>query len=60
MGGGVQDHLFGIVVGHVYYFFEDIRVFKIDLNGLEVCPTSYYTNIYSSREFEMAETAYEE
>ena len=24
MGGGVQDHLLGIAVGHVYYFFEDI------------------------------------
>lgn len=28
MGGGVQDHLFGIVVGHVYYFFEDIETRK--------------------------------
>mmetsp|Transcript_9796 Transcript_9796/g.17716 ORF Transcript_9796/g.17716 Transcript_9796/m.17716 type:complete len:212 (+) Transcript_9796:94-729(+) len=24
MGGNIQDHLMGIAVGHVYYFFEDV------------------------------------
>mmetsp|Transcript_70577 Transcript_70577/g.210454 ORF Transcript_70577/g.210454 Transcript_70577/m.210454 type:complete len:212 (+) Transcript_70577:102-737(+) len=24
MGGNIQDHLLGIAVGHVYYFFEDV------------------------------------
>mmetsp|Transcript_65895 Transcript_65895/g.144536 ORF Transcript_65895/g.144536 Transcript_65895/m.144536 type:complete len:117 (+) Transcript_65895:198-548(+) len=24
MGGNVQDHLLGLVVGHTYFFFEDV------------------------------------
>mmetsp|Transcript_3687 Transcript_3687/g.9441 ORF Transcript_3687/g.9441 Transcript_3687/m.9441 type:complete len:213 (-) Transcript_3687:100-738(-) len=38
-GGGIQDHLMGIAVGHVYYFFEDIYPLLPSSKGARVLQT---------------------
>eukprot|EP00929_Paragymnodinium_shiwhaense_P035398 TRINITY_DN19104_c0_g1_i2.p1 TRINITY_DN19104_c0_g1~~TRINITY_DN19104_c0_g1_i2.p1 ORF type:complete len:187 (+),score=34.41 TRINITY_DN19104_c0_g1_i2:96-656(+) len=39
MGGNIQDHLMGIAVGHVYYFFEDVYPLLPTSKGLRIFRT---------------------
>eukprot|EP00927_Polykrikos_kofoidii_P051660 TRINITY_DN45449_c0_g1_i1.p1 TRINITY_DN45449_c0_g1~~TRINITY_DN45449_c0_g1_i1.p1 ORF type:complete len:215 (+),score=15.92 TRINITY_DN45449_c0_g1_i1:177-821(+) len=39
MGGGIQDHLMGIAVGHIYYFFEDVYPLLPTSQGVRVFKT---------------------
>lgn len=39
MGGNIQDHLMGIAVGHVYYFFEDVYPLLPTAKGLRIFRT---------------------
>ena len=42
MGGGVQDHLLGIAVGHVYYFFEE----RMSREVIRSCDGLYHVCTY--------------
>lgn len=39
MGGNIQDHLMGITVGHIYYFFADVYPVMPTSGGLRVFQT---------------------
>merc|ERR1711959_371612 len=40
MGGNIQDHLMGIAVGHVYYFFTDVYPLLPTSGGFRLFKTS--------------------
>lgn len=41
MGAPIQDHVYGIVVGHIYYFFEDVYPLMPSSKGFRLFRTPW-------------------
>eukprot|EP00419_Tripos_fusus_P003485 CAMPEP_0172670958 /NCGR_PEP_ID=MMETSP1074-20121228/10614_1 /TAXON_ID=2916 /ORGANISM="Ceratium fusus, Strain PA161109" /LENGTH=103 /DNA_ID=CAMNT_0013487935 /DNA_START=427 /DNA_END=736 /DNA_ORIENTATION=+ len=50
MGSNVQDHLMGIAVGHIYYFFVDVYPLLPTSKGIQLFRTPQVLKFFAARE----------